>query len=209
MPILLSIKEDLSPTEADPLAVCPISSVMTLDGAHHTSTRGDEDSKDGIIFDARRLQAKRKAILAMGEAVTGAPNVVNRVQTRRRFSCLLSSISLSPAAIVVIPDDDAQQSEGIGGALKQPIVPVQIAFSFPFNPSPSKDPCDPGQTPVYPAKGFGKSSSGPSPSAPPWNLHNESRLSVRANALEFSRHAFPPTPLLTWNLWVVLPFPTA
>lgn len=38
---------------------------------------------------------------------------------------------------------------------------------------------------------MGREPSGPSPFIPSWNLHNESRLSIRANALEFDRHAFP------------------
>lgn len=79
----------------------------------------------------------------MGEVATGAPNVVKRVQIRSSFLRLLCSISSSPAAIVVIPDDDTQQSEGIGGVFKQPIVYAQIASSVLFNPSPSKDSHDP------------------------------------------------------------------
>lgn len=75
MPIPQKITEGSSSAEADPLAVRPISSVMPLGGAHPASAVDDEDSKDGIISDARRLQAKKKALLAMGEQVTGAPNV--------------------------------------------------------------------------------------------------------------------------------------
>lgn len=75
MPIPPTTREDSLSAEVDPLVVLPISAVTPLGGAYPTSADDDEDSKDGIISDARRLQAKKKALLAMGEQVTGAPNV--------------------------------------------------------------------------------------------------------------------------------------
>lgn len=93
----------------------------------------------------------------------------------------------------MIPDDDVHQSEGIGGASKQPVVPVEVASSAPANPSPPKGPRDLGLAPVSPIKDFNEDSSRPSPFIPSWNLHSESRLSVRDNDLKFSRHVLPPT----------------
>lgn len=91
----------------------------------------------------------------------------------------------------MIPDDDVQQSKGVSGASKQLVVPDQVASSIPVNFSPSKGPSDPGQTPISPSGGAGEGSYGPSLFVPTWSLHNESHLSVRANAMEFAQHAFP------------------
>lgn len=66
MPIPPTMREDSPSAEADPLVVRLISTVMPFGGAHPTSVDDDEDSKDDIILDARRLQAKRKALIAMG-----------------------------------------------------------------------------------------------------------------------------------------------
>ena len=49
-----------------------------------------------------------------------------------------------------------------------------------------------GQVPVSLGGVSGDSSTGYSVFVPSWDLCNDSRLSVRANALEFSRHALPP-----------------
>lgn len=54
------------------------------------------------------MQAKRKVVLAMGEAVTGAPKATKRVQMRRGFARLLRSISSTPVTIIVLPHDDVQ-----------------------------------------------------------------------------------------------------
>lgn len=107
MPVPSTRGEDLSSVAVDPLAARPISAFVSLGGAHHTSVESDKDRKDCIISDVRHMQAKRKAVLAMGEAVSGVPNVAKRVQTRRDFSRLLSSISLTPKTMVVIPNDNA------------------------------------------------------------------------------------------------------
>lgn len=100
--------------------------------------------------------------------------------------------------VVVISNDDNQQSEGINRACEQPVVSVfapsvpsvlvaKVPKLFPVSDSnaPSR--------PSVPSGGVtGESSIKPPAFVPSWNLHNDSRLSVRANAFEFSRHAFPP-----------------
>lgn len=86
----------------------------------------------------------------------------------------------------MIPDDDVQQSEGVSGPSKLPVVPVQVFSSVLFNSLPSKGPNNPGQAPISPGWGTDKGSSGPSLFVPTWSLHNDSRLSVRANAMEFA-----------------------
>lgn len=95
-------------SEADPLSAHPISSVMSLGGVRPSSAESSEDNKEGIILDARCMQAKREVMMAMGEPATGVSNVAKRVQTRRDFSCLLNSITSAPSGVVVIPDDDNQ-----------------------------------------------------------------------------------------------------
>ena len=60
-------------SEENPLHARPISAVMPLGGVPSSSMEDNEDSKEGIIADVRRTQAKRKAVWAMGEPVTGAP----------------------------------------------------------------------------------------------------------------------------------------
>lgn len=97
-----------------------------------------------------------------------------------------------PTSVVVIPDDDVQQSEGISEVCGQPIAAVQVVSSAPVKFSPSKDPNESSQTLVYPGEDVGEGSSTPSIFVPTWNLHNESRLFVRANAVECALHAFPP-----------------
>lgn len=92
-----------------------------------------EDSKDGIISDVRRSMAKRKSILAKRDASYDVFNIRRRVQSRRNFPSLLSSISSTPEAITMIPDDDTQQFEVNQGAYMQPIIIVQ--FSSQSNPS--------------------------------------------------------------------------
>lgn len=67
MPVPTVAGEGSSSTEVNPLAARPISVIMSLGGAHHSSAENDEDKKDGIISDVRRMQAKRKVVLAMGE----------------------------------------------------------------------------------------------------------------------------------------------
>ena len=103
----------------------------------------------------------------------------------------------TPAGVVVIPNDDTQQSEGVDGATEQPVAPT-----FPSIPTPSvslvstrhspvKGSSGPGLVPV-PLGGVSGDSSAESPVfVPSCDLRNDSRLSVRNNALEFYRHAFP------------------
>lgn len=67
--------------EETPLTTCPISTVAPTVRAYSSSAEVVKDSKDGIISDVRRVQAKRKAVLAMGEAFTGALNIGKRVQS--------------------------------------------------------------------------------------------------------------------------------
>ncbi|KAL7587627.1 hypothetical protein Lser_V15G36969 [Lactuca serriola] len=98
----------------------------------------------------------------------------------------------------MIPDDDVQQSEGINSATEQLVISDFSSIPSPTIPFvPSK---------LSPAKGFGphgpvsvSKDGGPGDGAfgstvfvPSWDLRNNSRLSVSANSLEFSRHAFPP-----------------
>lgn len=74
---------------------------------------------------------------------------------------------------------------------QQPVVPVELASYAPINLSPLKGHRDLGQALVSPINDFNEGSSRPTFN-PSCNLHNESRLSACANALEFARHAFPP-----------------
>lgn len=138
-PVLPVVREGSSSARVKPLTVHPISIVVPPGGARPISAEEDEGNKDGMISDVRRMQAKIKAIMAMGKAVTGAPNVAKRVPIRRTFTRLLDSKSLTRAAIVVIPDDDVRQSEGIGGTLKQTVVPTQVITLTPAISSPPKD----------------------------------------------------------------------
>lgn len=62
-----------------PLAAHPISTVVPLVGTHSGSVDTTKDSKEGIILDVYRLQAKRKVVLAMGEMVTGALNIGKQI----------------------------------------------------------------------------------------------------------------------------------
>lgn len=138
-------EEGSSSADVDPLAARPISAIILLGSVHRSSADSDDDNKEGIISDVRLMHAKRKVVLAMGEIVTSVPTVAKRVQTRRSFSYLLNSISSTPVAIVVIPDHDIQQSEGVIGESKHPVAPAQVVSSVPLNISPSKGPSDSGK----------------------------------------------------------------
>lgn len=96
----------------------PISTVIPPSATYSGHTKVVEDSKDGIISDARWAIAKRKSILAIRETFNDAFNIGRRVQSRHNFTRLLNSISYTPKAVVVIPDDDAQQFEGDRGVIK-------------------------------------------------------------------------------------------
>ncbi|CAH1421562.1 unnamed protein product [Lactuca virosa] len=103
----------------------------------------------------------------------------------------------TPAGVVLIPDDDTQQSEGVDEAAEQPVVPALSSIPVPgvslVSPkfSPVKGSSSPGSVSV-PLGGVSGDDSTESPVfVPSWDLRNNSRLSVRNNALEFSRHAFP------------------
>lgn len=61
------------------MAACPLSIVVPLSCTYSNSDEVEEDSKVGIISDARHMEAKRKAILAMDETINGAPNVTKWV----------------------------------------------------------------------------------------------------------------------------------
>lgn len=98
-----------------------------------------EDNKDGIISDIRQAISKRKVVLAMGEASANVVNIGRRVQSRCNFTCLLNSISSTPEAVVVIPDNGVQQSEGERGAIKQPVVPVSQPLFDLSPPRGSRD----------------------------------------------------------------------
>lgn len=78
------------------LAPQPILIVAPSFGACSSHTKMVEDSKDGIISDARRVIAKRKVILVMGETSNSAFNIRRSVQSRRTFTRLLNSISSTP-----------------------------------------------------------------------------------------------------------------
>ena len=90
------------------MASFPISTVVPPSGTYSSSAEVEEDNNDGIISNVRCMQAKRKVVLAMGEAVTGAPKATKRVQMRRGFARLLRSISSTPVTIIVLPHDDVQ-----------------------------------------------------------------------------------------------------
>lgn len=79
MLVPLAAGEGSSPAQVNPLAARLISAIMPSSGAHHSSAESDEDHKDSIISDVRRMQAKRKVVLAMGETFTSVPNVAKRV----------------------------------------------------------------------------------------------------------------------------------
>lgn len=78
MPIPSTGGQGSSSAAVDPLAARPISAIMPQGGARHTSIEGNKNSKNGIISDVRRMQAKRKVVLAMGEAVADVPNVAKK-----------------------------------------------------------------------------------------------------------------------------------
>lgn len=92
----------------------------------------------------------------------------------------------------MILDDDAQQSEGDRGAIKQPIVPVHSA------PQSSSDLSPPGGSrgvelhQTSPRDGVRGGDSGSNVFVPTWSLQNESRLSVHTNTVEFANHEFSP-----------------
>lgn len=82
--LALTVAPSVSPvsgsaSEMDPLHPCHLSAVMPLIGTRASSLESSEYSKEAIIADVQRMQAKRKAILAMGEPVVGASNVAKRV----------------------------------------------------------------------------------------------------------------------------------
>lgn len=118
-------------SEAKPLSALPISAIMPFGGVRPSFAESSEDSKEGIILDALRMQAKRKVMMAMGKPAIGVPNVANRFQTKHIFSRLLNSIASALSGVVLIPDDDSQQSEGIARAYNQPIVSSIIVSSTP------------------------------------------------------------------------------
>ncbi|CAH1437667.1 unnamed protein product [Lactuca virosa] len=80
------------------------------------------DSKTKITATVRQVAEKRKAVKAMiGPAPEGSSGPIGqRVMQRRGLMYLLSSASSHSGDVLVIPDDDVQQSEGIGGASHQP-----------------------------------------------------------------------------------------
>ena len=115
------VAEDLSVSaEESPLAAQPISTIAPSSAACSGHTEMVEDIKDGIISDDRWVIAKRKVILAIGEASTDAFNIGRRVQSRHNFTRLLNMISSTLEAIVVIPDNDIQQNKGIKGRSSNP-----------------------------------------------------------------------------------------
>lgn len=143
------------------VATHPYTTIAPMNGTCSSSVGVDEYNKDGIIFDVRRVQAKRKTILAMGKTVTGAPNVTKRVQMGLGFARLLNSLSSTPLALVEILDDNVQQSEGVLGASEQPNVFVQVMSEVPPNSSLIKGSgsVEHGSTP--PSVGIGEGSFGP------------------------------------------------
>lgn len=104
--------------EESPLASHLISTIAPSSVVYSGRTEMVEDNKDGIISDAHRVIAKRKVVLALGETSTNAFQIRRQVQSRHNFTLLLNLISLTLEAIVVIPDDDIQQSERDQWAIK-------------------------------------------------------------------------------------------
>lgn len=68
----------IPPTGGQGSSSAVVSAIMPQGGARHTSIEGNKNSKDGIISDVRRMQAKRKVVLAMGEVVADVPNVAKK-----------------------------------------------------------------------------------------------------------------------------------
>lgn len=89
-----------------------------------------EDNKDGIVSTVRRVMAKRKVDQAMGEPSpgSGSSQIGRHIMQRHKFPRLISLISSDPGSVVVILNDDVQQSKGYQGASNQPIVPVTTLF---------------------------------------------------------------------------------
>ncbi|CAH1433873.1 unnamed protein product [Lactuca virosa] len=98
------------------------------------------DSKIGITANIRRVAERRKVVQAMsGPAPEGSSGPIGRrVMQRRSLMHLLSSVTSHSRDVLVIPNNDVQQSEGIGGASHQPFVPVPISLSPGFSPSSLK-----------------------------------------------------------------------
>lgn len=79
LPVPPVVREGSSSDGVNPLAIHRISTVVPLGRSRPIYAEEDEDNKDGVISDVRHMHAKRKAILALGETVTGAPNVAKLV----------------------------------------------------------------------------------------------------------------------------------
>lgn len=95
------------------------------------------DSKFGIVTNARRFAEKRKVIQAMsGPAPEGSSGPIGRwVMQCRGLMRWLSSPSSDPTDVLVIPDDDIQQSKGIERASHQPLVPIPVSVGVnPLSP---------------------------------------------------------------------------
>ena len=68
--LALTVASSISPvsgsaSEMDPLQARPLSFVMPLSGTRASSLVSTEDSKEGIIVDARRMQAKSRSLVPL------------------------------------------------------------------------------------------------------------------------------------------------
>lgn len=143
----------------------------------------------------------------MGETYTDTFNIGRHIQSRRNFTRLLNSISSMPEAIVVIPDDDAQLSEGDQWAINQPIVLVQSISQSPLYISPPRSSwcIELHQTPSHEG-------------VPRLMLFQMCLLLTRIYKMTLDclfilaswnlldMHSWLPL-LLTWRLWISMPYP--
>lgn len=138
----------------------------------------------------------------MGETSTDVFNIGRRVQSRHNFTRLSNLISSTPETIVVIPNGNVLQSDGDQGAIKQSVVsyhPIPQSY-FDLSPVPNWGGGVLHQTPQ--SRGDpARNDPGSNVFVPSWSLRNDSRLSVRTDAIEFSCHAFPPVVVTDWKLW--------
>ncbi|CAI9290035.1 unnamed protein product [Lactuca saligna] len=106
---------------------------------------------------------------------------------------LLSSAPSSPGDVLVIPDDDVKQSEGVEGGLHQPIILISLGTGV--SPPSSRG---------SPERLFhGPSVVGALRNAPVfvpgWSLRFDCRLSVRSVAWDFLVMLFLLPP---WIIWI-------
>lgn len=145
------------------------------------------DSKDGIIANIHRVAEKGKVAQAISNPVSGGSSlqISRHVVQRRGLMRLLSSMPPHHGDVLVIPNDDVQQSEGVERASHYPIVPAVIASSPCASPRSLRDSVERLHHEFSTMGAF----HGGSVFVPRWNLRVDSHFSVRSATLEFTQHA--------------------